>query len=187
MIGSVLTLIQTLLQIILLRKGPDALPRSPVVVVVVVGLWLSSSVFALLTVESYTSKTFLLGLLISCVGFSIYALVVKAAGKAERLQQTLIAIIGCGAIFGFALLIAEGLLPRFLNVDQVRATITLIWLWSVPVEGHIIARSIDRLWYVGLLTALTVFIMQLFLLASLGPVIDPQLDQDVSELATEVA
>ena len=30
MIANVLTLIKTLLQILLLRKGPDALPRAPV-------------------------------------------------------------------------------------------------------------------------------------------------------------
>jgi hypothetical protein len=36
----------------------------------------------------------------------------------------------------------------------------LILLWSVPVEGHIIARATERHWYIGILVALAVFILQ---------------------------
>ncbi len=39
----------------------------------------------------------------------------------------------------------------------------LILLWSVPVEGHIIARAIDRDWYIGILIAVLVFGLQLII------------------------
>jgi hypothetical protein len=51
----------------------------------------------------------------------------------------------------------------------VRLVGTLILLWSVPVEGHIIARAIDRQWFVGLFMAVAVFILQLYLYSYLDP------------------
>lgn len=174
MICNVLSLILTIIDIILLRKGPEALPRAPVIFAIAVALWLLSSVFAWITVDNYTGKTFLVGILIGVIGLAIYALLVNAVGKAERIRQSISAIIACGAVIGFMVLTAEALLPYVFGEEHVSAIVTLMWLWSVPVEGHIIARTIDRPWYVGLTTAMTVFFLQLFLLASLGPVIDPQ-------------
>lgn len=185
MIGHVLSLIRTLIEIILLRKGPEALPRAPVVIVFSAALWLLASIVALVVVENYTGNTFLLGIVIGVIGFMIYALLVNAAGKGARLLQTLSAIIGCGAVLSFAVLICEAVLPYVLNEVQVRAIITLIWLWSVPVEGHIIARAINRLWYVGFFAAATVFVVQLFLLASLGPTLDPRPQQALDQATTQ--
>ena len=174
MICNVISLILTIIDIILLRKGPEALPRAPVIFVLVVVLWLLSSLGAWITLDSYSGNTFLLGLLIAAVGLIIYALLLNSAGKAERIRQSVSAIIGCGAVISFSVLLVQAVLPNFLSEDHVSAIVTVMWLWSVPVEGHIIARAIDRPWYVGLIAATTVFIVQLFLLASLGPVIDPR-------------
>lgn len=186
MIGDVLSLIRTIFDIILLRKGPEALPRAPVILAIAVFLWLMSSVGAWIAVDDYTGNTFLVGLLISVIGFIIYALLINAAGKADRIRQSISAIIACGAVISFAVLFAESLLPHFLGREHVSAIITIMLLWSVPVEGHIIARAIDRLWYVGLVAASTVFIVQLFLLASLGPLIDPR-PPPASEVAAQPA
>jgi len=187
MIGGVLSLIRTLVAIILLRKGPEALPQASVVFVISVGMWLLAGITALVLVENYTGNTLLLGTVIGAVGFIIYALLINAAGKGERLLQALTAIIGCGAIFSFAILICEALLPYVLGTEHVQAIITLIWLWSVPVEGHIVARAIDRLWYVGFVAASTVLVVQLFLLASLGPSIDPRPAVPSEQAATELS
>ena len=93
MICNVLSLIRTIFDIILLRKGPEALPAAPVIFVIAVALWLLSSVGAWMAVDNYTGRTFLVGLLISAVGFIIYALLINAAGKADRIRQSLSAII----------------------------------------------------------------------------------------------
>ena len=74
MICDVLSLILTIFDIILLRKGPEALPRAPVIFVIAIALWLLSSIGAWLTLDSYTGNTFLVGLLIGVVGLIIYAL-----------------------------------------------------------------------------------------------------------------
>lgn len=186
MITGVLSLIRTLTQIVLLQKGPDALPRAPVILVLCVALWALSSVFAMISVDDASGASFLLGLLISFVGLIIYALLINAVGKGERIMQSLSAIIGCGAIISFIVLLFEALLPLLFDEQQVNSLLTLILLWSVPVEGHIIARAIDRFWYVGLVAASTVFIVQLFLLASLGPSIDtgsPASDEVMTQAA----
>lgn len=185
MIGNVLTLIRTLIEIILLRKGPEALPRARIILVMMVGLWLLSSVVAIVNVESYTTSTFALSLVVTLVGMIIYALLINAAGRIARLEQTLSAIIGCGSILSFVAILSEAVLPHMLGNEQVSAIVTMIWLWSLPVEGHIIARAIDRLWYVGFVAALMVFFVQLFLLASLGPTIAPRSSQEINTATTE--
>lgn len=174
MIGDVLSLILTIFDIILLRKGPDALPRAPVMLFIAIALWMLSSIGAWITLDSYTGNTFLLGLLVGIIGLIIYALLINATGKAGRIRQSITAIIACGAVISFSVLFAEAALPLFLSKEQASAVVTVMWLWSVPVEGHIIARAIERPWYVGLTAATTVLFVQLFLLSSLGPVIDPR-------------
>ena len=129
MITGVLSLIRTLMQIVLLQKGPEAFPRAPVILLFCVALWMVSSAIALFSVDGSSSSSFMLG-------------------------------------------IVERLLPLLIDEQQVNSLLTLVLLWSVPVEGHIIARAIDRFWYVGLVAASTVFIVQLFLLASLSPAIE---------------
>ena len=187
MIANVLTLIKTLLQILLLRKGPDALPRALVIVVTVIGLWLLSGVAVLALVDGYTSRKFLIDILLTAFALIVYALLINAANRAERLQQALSAILGCGALLGLVLVLAESLLPKIFGAEQVQAMVTLIWLWSLPVEAHIIARAIDRQWYVGLLATLMVLALQLFLLPSLGSMIDPQAQQQAEVLISEQA
>tara|TARA_R110002096_G_scaffold114712_5_gene248706 strand:+ start:254 stop:814 length:561 start_codon:yes stop_codon:yes gene_type:complete len=172
MITGVLSLIRTLMQIVLLQKGPEALPRAPVILLFCVALWMVSNAIALFSVDGSSAGSFMLGTLIGAVGLIIYALLINAAGKAERIMQSLSAIIGCGAIISFTVLLFEALLPLLIDEQQVNSLLTLVLLWSVPVEGHIIARAIDRFWYVGLVAASTVFIVQLFLLASLSPAIE---------------
>jgi hypothetical protein len=36
----------------------------------------------------------------------------------------------------------------------------LLLAWSVRVKGHIIARTIDCEWYLGILIAISVFVLQ---------------------------
>jgi hypothetical protein len=41
-------------------------------------------------------------------------------------------------------------------------------LWSVPVEGHIIARAMGRHWYIGILIAITVFVLQFVIYSAMS-------------------
>ena len=93
------------------------------------------------------------------VGLACYAMTVVAAGFPARVLQTLAAILGCGALISFAFVAEYVLFTPFLGQTITGVVAQLILLWSVPVEGHIIARAIDRHWYVGIVIAIIVFVL----------------------------
>ncbi len=174
MICYVLTLLKTLLDIVFLRKGPDALPRLPVILIMAVALLLLSDVVSLLNVESYTGRRFVLNLILGLAGVLAFVAVLNIAELPHRALQTISAIIGCGAILSFVAIFLSTVATRWYDAEVVQTTIGFVLLWSLCVEAHIISRAIDRVWFVGFVAALAVLAMQLFLLAALEPIIDPK-------------
>lgn len=155
-----LPLIRTLFDIVLLRRGPDAIPVSWLLFLMTVGLWLFSALAGLALIGDYDENFFFLGLLTGLAGLACYSTVVIAARRPSRLLQTLSALIGCGALIFLAFLAEYILLSPFVGERVTWAIANLILLWSVPVEGHIIARAIDRHWYIGIIIAMAIFILQ---------------------------
>lgn len=155
-----LPLVRTLFEIVLLRKGPDSIPRSAVLFIMIVVLWFFSSLVVLALIEQFDESDFLLGLFTALVGILCYAAVVVISGHASRVLQTVSAVLGCGALISLAFVAEFVLFTPFLGQSISGIVAQLILLWSVPVEGHIIARAIDRHWYVGILIAISVFILQ---------------------------
>jgi len=156
----VLPLVRTLFEIVLLRKGPDSIPRSAVLFIMIVVLWFFSSLVVLALIEQFDESDFLLGLFTALVGILCYAAVVVISGHASRVLQTVSAVLGCGALISLAFVAEFVLFTPFLGQSISGIVAQLILLWSVPVEGHIIARAIDRHWYVGILIAISVFVLQ---------------------------
>ena len=78
----------------------------------------------------------------------------------RRIVPILSAIIACGAILTLLFVAAYVLLNPFLGNDIAAVIATLIIIWSVPVEGHIIARGIEQHWYIGIVIAMIVFTAQ---------------------------
>ncbi len=155
-----LPLIRTLFEIVLLRKGPEAIPRSGVLLVLVVGLWVFSSLAVLALISRFDESDFFLGLFSGMVGVLCYAALVIVSGHATRVLQTISAILGCGALITLAFVAEYVLFMPFLGQKIAEPIAQLILLWSVPVEGHIIARAIERHWYIGILIAIGVFALQ---------------------------
>jgi len=172
MIGGVLTLFKTLIEIILLRKGPDELPHSIVLLLIVAGIWFAVGAIGAIAVDTYNGQTLLADLVLTAFGFGLYAVVVKVFDRSERLLRALTAILGCGAIFGVALFVGRYILMTFLALDETPLFSELILLWSILVEGHIIARTIDRQWVIGFLIALAVLVGQLQMFAALKPMLE---------------
>lgn len=167
-----LPLLSTLVDIALLRKGPEAIPKSGLLFAMTVGLWLFSSAAGTVLIERIDENEFLLGLFGGVAGILLYTMVVIVSGHGERILQTLSAIIGCGALI-FLVFVAEYVLfTPFVGERLTWLAANLILLWSVPVEGHIIARAIDRHWYIGIAIAIAVFVLQLILYSYIAPV-DP--------------
>ena len=172
MIGGLLTLFKTLVGIILLRKGPDELPHSAVLLLFVAGIWIAVGAVGAMIVDTYNGQALLADLVLTAFGFGLYAVVVKVFDRSERLLRALTAILGCGAIFGVALFAGRYILMTYFAAEETPLFSELILLWSILVEGHIIARTIDRQWVIGFLIALAVLIGQLQMFAALKPLLE---------------
>lgn len=165
----------TFFDIVRLRKGPDAVPYSWSLCLVALSLWLLSGLSMTVMTPDMDDRDFLYGTFVGVLGLAVYAAIVVTAGRTPRLLQTLTAILGCGAIISFLFVTGNVLLPPVLSLlpfpgeSTVSILLTLLLLWSIPVEGHIIARAIDRHWYLGVAVAMGVFLLQLFLYAAINP------------------
>lgn len=165
-----LALFETLFSIIRLKKGPDAIPYSWLLCLITMTMWLFAGLGMTAMTEEIGDKDFLFGTFTGVVALACYASIVVLSGYTPRLLQTVTAILGCGAVLSLLFIAGNVVLSSFLSENLTITVVTLILLWSIPVEGHIIARAIDRHWYVGIVAAMAVFVFQLFLYASLNPV-----------------
>jgi len=161
MISGVLTLFKTFGKMILLRKGPNDIPHSPFLLVVVAFLWLVIGSLAVVLIETYKSSSLLIDLVLVVIGLAFYAVVVNLFGFSGRLTRCFTALLGCSVLFSIVLYGGRLVFPMMLTATESDWTVQLIWLWSIPVEGHIIARTIDRQWGIGFLIAVAVLIGQL--------------------------
>ena len=164
-----LALFETLFAIIRLKKGPDAVPYSWFLCLITMTMWLFAGLAMTAVTEELGEADFLLGTFTGVVGLACYASIIVLSGHTPRLLQTVTAILGCGAMLSLLFIAGDVLLSPILSASVANLVVTLILLWSIPVEGHIIARAIDRHWYVGIVAAMAVFVFQLFVYALLNP------------------
>ncbi len=86
-------------------------------------------------------------------------------------MRCLTAVLGCSIVFSVVLFGERLVLPLLLTENEIDWAVQLIWLWSLPVEGHIIARTVERQWFIGFMIALTVLFTQLQFFAVLKPML----------------
>ena len=166
-----ITLFKTFLEIILFRRGPESVPHSSVLFVIVSAIWLLVGVIGIAASNSYSGSALMVDLVLTITALTLYSLVVNAFGQSARIIRVLTAILGCGAVFGAALFSIRLLLSPWLSDDHIITAAQLILLWSILVEGHIIAGAIERPRVIGFLIALAVFIAQLQLITVLRSMI----------------
>jgi peptidoglycan/LPS O-acetylase OafA/YrhL len=166
---DVLELIKTLFDIIRLRKGPDSIPHSEVLFAVIVVIWLAAGLVMMASAPELDARDFIIGTFIGIIGLSVYAAVIIFSGRSPRLLQAIMALLGCGALISLLFVALDALLPAVSSEAAASIVATLVLLWSVPVEGHIISRTIDRHWYVGIIIAMAVFVLQLVLYSLFDP------------------
>jgi len=169
MIRDVLTLFKTLLDIVRLQKGPEAIPHSPVLFVLMVAAWMAVGAVVTAMIGELNQSDFAISMLLGVIALVFYAAVMVFSKKSSRTLQTLTAILGCGVLLECLFVTGYLSLSPILGKDIAGLASYLILLWSVPVEGHIIARAIDRHWYIGFLIAMAVFLIQIQVSTSLGP------------------
>lgn len=143
-----------------MRKGPDGLPASWLVFALALLAMQLTSMLGASLIDYGDDYSHLLVFISNLLAICIYAAILLVAGFARRFLQTLSAIVACGAILGLLFIITYTALTPLLGHDFAVLLATLFIFWSVPVEGHIIARAIERDWYVGIAIAMMVFIGQ---------------------------
>lgn len=94
------------------------------------------------------------------LGYAFYGMILAATGFLRRFTQTIAAIMGCGSILTILMVFVFVMFTPFVGNNIAASVATLILFWSVPVKGHIIARAIERHWYLGIAISLSIFILQ---------------------------
>lgn len=156
------TLIQTLLDITLLRKGPDAIPPSWLLFGAAVALRMLALALFVVAVDGFTLEIVKDDLVAWLAGLFCFGSILIAAGKGARLAPTLTALVGIGAIVTFAMLLVVVIGGVLFREQPVTTVAQLVLLWSVVVKGHIMARATGWHWYAGLLISIAVLVLQLF-------------------------
>ena len=167
-----LTLLQTLVDIIGLRKGPDAIPHSMALFVIVVGFWLFVDLLGELLIPDL-GTTSISGLIVSLIGLVLFAVIVALDRKNERLLQMMTALVGCGAVLGMVLTMVFAVTLRFQEVSAV-AVIGLMAIWavtlfSIVVDGHRLSRTLERPRVYGVIIAFLIFAVQQYLHSAMNP------------------
>jgi hypothetical protein len=100
-------------------------------------------------------------LLLAVINAAFYFLVIQVAGYPRRYLQSLTAILGVDAIITLVYLVGFITISLFADKATILAFVWLITGWSVAVEGHIIARAIERPWVIGIAIAVVSYILLL--------------------------
>jgi hypothetical protein len=144
----------------MLRQGPERVPASWLVFAFALLLMQVTSFVGASLIDYGDNYSHLLAFISNLLAMTIYAGVLFLSGFANRFLQAVSAIVACGAILGLLFVASYLLLTPILGNDIAVVLATLFIFWSVPVEGHIIARAIERDWYLGIAIAMLVFIAQ---------------------------
>ena len=144
----------------MLRKGPEQVPDSWLVFLFAIALMQFASFVAATLINLGENYSHVLTLITNLLGMAIYSAVLLLTGHLGRFVPIMSAVIACGSVLTLLFVAAFVLLNPFLGGDIAVVVATLIIIWSIPVEGHIIARGIEQHWYIGIVIAMTVFITQ---------------------------
>jgi hypothetical protein len=153
-------LIRTLFDIVMIRKGPDAIPHSWLLFHATAALWLFPLLVAAMLVPNFTGAAVAITLTSWVLSLASFAIVIGMSGFRGRLLQAISAIIGCGALIFLAQVAGLVFLTPFVGAALAQIFIWLLLIWSVRVKGHIISCAIDCERHVGLLIAIAVFVLQ---------------------------
>jgi hypothetical protein len=159
--APLLLFLRTLLDITLLRKGPQDLPRSPVTLFMASLFWLFVILFSQVVLFGLSGQRFFLEIVLLAVALAIYYLMLAVNGKSARVGQCIAAILGAGAMVMLLFVLSTLSIWRFFGPAGVQFAVAAFMIWSVCAKGHIIAQGLDRQWFVGAILAFAVVALQL--------------------------
>lgn len=148
------------MDVILLRKGPEDIPNSILLLGMAIVMVVLSRFVLHLAVETDFATNLALDFAAEFIRLGSYIAILLVTGYIGRVAQTITAIIGCTAIM-ILLIVAVFLLSRpIVGYEMAGAIAWFAAPWMILVEGHIIARAIQRHWFTGIAIAVVIFIVQ---------------------------
>ena len=177
MLTAISTISKAFLDICLLRKGPQDLPKSTVLLVL--SLFVYTLIDVLLTVQSRPFEHALMVSLVD-VGFLLLvtSLILKQHQKLDRWHQTMTALFGTGVILGIFIfpLVFGGVQNQYEAwLQQIIVVLFLIMvIWNVAVLAHIVRHAISTSMGIGIMIAILYIWMSSLLITMLFPEISSQ-------------
>ena len=172
MLTALRTISKAFLEICLLRKGPQDLPKSTELLVL--SLFMYTLIDVLLTVQS---RPLVDALMVSFVdvGFLLLVtfLILKQHKHLERWHQTMTALFGTGVILGIFIfpLVFGGFQNQYEAwLQQIIVLLFLIMVvWNVAVLAHIVRHAISTSAGIGVMIAILYVWMSSLLVTMLFP------------------
>jgi hypothetical protein len=103
-----------------------------------------------------------------------YFVLLRLAGRSERILQTTTAVIGFQTILAAPMVIADWLLLRFAKDETWQLPVVLMWLmlfiWMIAANSHVVKASFEWSSFASVaLVILQIFAQQLLMIALFAP------------------
>lgn len=165
-------IVRTCWQICLLRQGPQVFPRSWILFVILLLVYMAADV-ALFVAQGLRGRVLLPELLLdTALLLAFFALVLTIWQKLERFNQTLSALLGTSTIIMFVavpLTLLATLLPASTGTQAVGVLLWVIVAWNVLVTGHILRHALNTWLTLGIFIAGTYVVLNLVMFSVLFP------------------
>jgi hypothetical protein len=176
MLANLRALFSVLVDIILLRRGPEQLPASPVLLALVIGAYLAISAMVVAS-QTVTDRNWPLELFIGTASMLIwYQVALQLAKKRERFQQTMTAMFGVSTIFAPLLVpMLNSVVTQMQAKEQPSQFLSMLSLfllvWLVVIFVRIVRSAFEWPWPAALLLVIgqEIFSILVFVLIFGGP------------------
>ena len=138
-----LTLFNQFWLIAQLKSGPEHLPASSFLLLIITVFNIALSLIISVNIGTQSSATVATTILTSLAAqaFTIYVLL-SLVGKSERLTQTLIAYFGCDLLMNLVIGLCI-VAMRLLGVDFMTTLAFMIFFWSILIFGFILHKAME--------------------------------------------
>ena len=155
-------LLLVLLDMLRLRSGPQDLPASNRLMVVLAILYIAGGFLAgnVLDEPDYAPRA----MVAIGIQFAFVILLLNSRSLGDRIQQTISALAGTGFIFGMISVYLLSLIDVENPQVELVAFYMVLFFWSLAVDGHIYRHALSSKMGTGLLVAVTIFAINFVLL-----------------------
>jgi hypothetical protein len=169
-----LALLEAFLKIALRRLGPEDLPDSRFLLILVGVIYAVMQVLVALPVFGPGPAILLTAVLDVVILCGCLWALLRITGYPERYGRTLTAIFGTGALLTLLIVPLNLWIEAAATPERPAllpsAGIIAVVIWSVIVNGHIIARAISAQFAMGLAVAVSYFLLNYLVIIRFGPV-----------------